>query len=434
MNNQRLYETFLELIKENTQASSKPSSVFEDQIIKKHKAAFMQNRNILIDPKTLIRIEAIKTPDIFDPIKEPEISFINKDDVSTFIEKDPDDYSACVLIDQEKIIIWIDSAMASDGLVIGGSKEIEDIPPGLKSQYINMPINPSVNFIHNAALIASKHRIFVYLPEKFQLPLPILFDINANQSGDYFPIHLVNLVASDAQGMESISMHSSGREQTQCLIELIVHNVIGRGARFDVVELQEFSKKNCDFIALEQTIVLSGAEFRKFSFDSGSESMIRNLSADLTEAGSSASITGVYSTSENQSFLFDTAQNHLASNTTSDLLFKGVLKGKANTLWKGNIFIEKGTHSANGYQMNNNLLLETSAKAESIPGLEILADDVRCSHGVTLSNINSDQLFYLKSRGIDEDSATALIVGGFFESTFSRVHSEFLLQEIRKKI
>jgi len=434
MNRRKLFKTFLKLIENDSQVPSLQLNALDGQIKKQHKALFLQNEKSLIDPKTLKRIEALRIPKKIDPINEPEISFMNDDEISTAIEKATEYYSACVLIDKASIKIWVNSAVADEGLVIEGSKDIEGIPFDLLSRCINMPTNSQMNFLHHAALIACKHRIIIYLPEKIKLRKPVLIDIRGNHSGGFFPIHVLNLSASDAQGKELISMQSSGLKQSQSLNELIIHNVIGTNSRFEVVELQDFPKKNCDFIAHEQAVVFSRAEYRKFIIDSGSEKVIRALSAELIEDGSSANITGLYTATENQSFFFDTAQNHLASNTTSDLLFKGVLKGNTNTLWKGNIFVEEGTHSADGYQMNNNLLLDTSAHTESIPGLEILTDDVRCSHGVTLSNIDRDQLFYLKSRGIDEVSAVALITNGFFESTFSRLKSEFFIQEIRNKI
>lgn len=138
--------------------------------------------------------------------------------------------------------------------------------------------------------------------------------------------------------------------------------------------------------------------------------------------------------SKEQAYFYDTAQNHCASDTTSDLLFKGVIGETGYAWWKGNILVEAGTTGANGYQANNNLMMDDTAKVESIPGLEIKTDDVRCSHGVTMGNVDKDQLFYLRSRGIGLEQAERLIVDGFLTDTLKRVSKEEFKNEISEKI
>ena len=121
-----------------------------------------------------------------------------------------------------------------------------------------------------------------------------------------------------------------------------------------------------------------------------------------------------------------TRQLHRQSNTFSDLLYKGVMGKDSFTSWKGNIIVEQGTRGANGYQANKNLIIDESAKLETIPCLEIKTDDVKCSHGVTVGNIDEDHLFYLQSRGMGKEEARQLIIAGFLESIRTRISNENL--------
>ena len=170
--------------------------------------------------------------------------------------------------------------------------------------------------------------------------------------------------------------------------------------------------------------------------DQGSAVTDRILDADLIGEGGSVIITGLYDSRNGQRFYYDTQQNHFASHTKSDLLFKGVLGKYAFSSWKGNILVSKNTIGTNGYQSNKNLIIDPSAKAESMPGLEILTDDVRCSHGVTMSNIDKEQMFYLQSRGINQKDAKKIIIEGFLSSAVKRIADkrtqEFILNSIEK--
>jgi Fe-S cluster assembly protein SufD len=105
----------------------------------------------------------------------------------------------------------------------------------------------------------------------------------------------------------------------------------------------------------------------------------------------------------------------------SDLLFKGALREHSRSVWQGMIYVAPGAQKTDGYQANRNLILDSNARADSIPGLEILADDVRCTHGATIGKIDPDQVFYLRSRGIPYKNAERLIVEGFFDPIMQRI-------------
>jgi Fe-S cluster assembly protein SufD len=142
---------------------------------------------------------------------------------------------------------------------------------------------------------------------------------------------------------------------------------------------------------------------------------------DLIGEGAVGRMSGFYFTDGNQHLDHDTQQNHLAPNTMSDLLFKGALKDQSRSVWQGMIYVAPVAQKTDGYQANRNLLLSRQARADSIPGLEIMADDVRCTHGATVGKIDPDELFYLRSRGINLPDAERLIVQGFFDPIMQRI-------------
>jgi Fe-S cluster assembly protein SufD len=135
-------------------------------------------------------------------------------------------------------------------------------------------------------------------------------------------------------------------------------------------------------------------------------------------------MSGFYFADHDQHLDHDTQQNHLAAHTTSDLLFKGALLENSRSVWQGMIYVAPGAQKTDGYQANRNLLLSKAARADSIPGLEILADDVRCTHGATVGKIDQDLVFYLVSRGIPRLEAERLIVEGFFDPIMQRIPFE----------
>ena len=154
------------------------------------------------------------------------------------------------------------------------------------------------------------------------------------------------------------------------------------------------------------------------------------MDIDLVEIGASAVINGAYLTDGDQHLDLDTQQNHLAPHTKSELIFKGALLGKSRTVWQGMVYVAPEGQKTDGYQTNNNLILSNLARADSIPGLEILADDVRCSHGATVGKIDEDQVFYLLSRGIPKQEAEKLLIEGYFNPAFSNIKSETLRERI----
>jgi Fe-S cluster assembly protein SufD len=195
---------------------------------------------------------------------------------------------------------------------------------------------------------------------------------------------------------------------------------VGENAELKFVELQSWGQHVWNF-SHERARVLAGGHL-DWIFGAVGSRVTKNFSdLDLVGEGAQGRMSGFYFTDGTQHLDHDTQQNHLAPRTTSDLLFKGALKGKSRSVWQGMIYVAPQAQKTDGYQANRNIILSDGARADSIPGLEILADDVRCTHGATVGKLEQEPLCYLKSRGIPQADAERLVVEGFFDPIMQRI-------------
>jgi Fe-S cluster assembly protein SufD len=132
-------------------------------------------------------------------------------------------------------------------------------------------------------------------------------------------------------------------------------------------------------------------------------------------------VNGVLFTEGSQHLSYHTLQHHQAPHCKSDFLYKAALQDQSRTVWRGMIKVDKGASKTDGYQRNDNLLLSRTARADSIPGLEINHDDVRCTHGSTSGKVDEELIFYAQCRGYTRKEAIRMIVSGFFQQIFDRI-------------
>ena len=137
-------------------------------------------------------------------------------------------------------------------------------------------------------------------------------------------------------------------------------------------------------------------------FGSGGGKVFQNTI--LEGDGAEGKVTGAYATRGRQHLDFDTTQEHAAANCTSDLAFRGILSDRSSSVWRGMIKVDPGAQQTDAFQECRNLLLSKRAHADAIPGLEILANDVRCTHAAAIAQIDKEQLFYLRTRPLAEPS------------------------------
>jgi Fe-S cluster assembly protein SufD len=154
----------------------------------------------------------------------------------------------------------------------------------------------------------------------------------------------------------------------------------------------------------------------------------------LVEPGARSQVNGVMFTRDRQHLVFNTLQHHIAPHCTSDFLYKTVLQDRSRTVWRGMIKVNEGAQKTDGYQRNDNLMLSDSARSDSIPGLEINADDVRCTHGSTSGRVDEELIFYAQSRGFTRAEAVRMIVTGFFQQIFDRITIESVREALSDAI
>ncbi len=208
---------------------------------------------------------------------------------------------------------------------------------------------------------------------------------------------------------------------------------VGDGASVELVNLQEWSGPMWHF-ATQRALVGRDARINWSESTLGGQLSRTRLEVLLEGTGSSAQLQSVILPSGRQHFAYHTVQHHLAEQTTSDLLFKGVLQEQARSVFQGLIKVAPGAQRTDAYQADRNLLLSDQARADSIPTLEIEANDVRCTHGATVSQIDEEELFYAMARGLPLRAAQRLIVEGFLESAIERVPIVGIRDRIRETI
>jgi Fe-S cluster assembly protein SufD len=204
---------------------------------------------------------------------------------------------------------------------------------------------------------------------------------------------------------------------------LVAELFVGEGAKLEYVSIQNLSRETWHF-ASHRATVGRDAELDWVAGGFGSKKGKIRIENDLAGQGGTSRVTGAYFADGAQHLDYDTLQRHIAPNTTSDFAFKGALRDKARAVWRGMIRVEEDAQKTNAYQENRNLLLSPDAHADSIPGLEIEANDVRCTHGATVSQVDRDELFYCMARGLSRGEAERLIVRGFYQEIFDRIELE----------
>ena len=204
-----------------------------------------------------------------------------------------------------------------------------------------------------------------------------------------------------------------------CLLNASAELVVGDGARLRYVCGQGLAEQAWVFGAQHATVGRD-ARLDWVALGFGSRSGHVLMQTRLAGQGAEARVTGAYATRAGQHIDFDTTQEHAAPNTTSDLAFRGVLTGRSSAVWKGNIIVDPGAQKTDAFQDSRNLLLSKRAHADSIPGLEIQANDVRCTHAAAVAQVDAEQLFYLRSHGMPEADAKRLVIEGFLAALVER--------------
>jgi Fe-S cluster assembly protein SufD len=261
--------------------------------------------------------------------------------------------------------------------------------------------------------------VLVYVPSGTRVSEPIQIEVPVDSSGAAINWRTL-IVLEDGAEAEVWEHWSSPADDVDAVLNSVVELAVGQAATLRYVNTQDISEKAWIF-ATQRAQVERDARLDWTALGFGSMRGKVRMDTKLAGPGSEARVTGGYAGGTGQHLDYDTTQEHAAPNTNSDLAFRGVLAAGATAVWRGMIKVDPGAQQTDAFQESRNLLLSPEAHADAIPGLEILADDVRCTHAAAIAQVDKEQLFYLTSRGLDPAAAKSLIIEGFLESLVERL-------------
>jgi len=259
----------------------------------------------------------------------------------------------------------------------------------------------------------------VYVPRGKRLEAPAL--IAAVQDADASALSFRTLIVLE-EGAEAEVWEQwiSTDSNPDSLFNTVTEIWVGPGANLRYVTAQGLSERSWVF-GTQRAEVERDASLDWVALGFGSARGKVRMETRLAGQGSNARVTGAYAGNGTQHLDFDTTQEHAAENTTSDLAFRGVLEESATAVWRGMIRVDPGAQQTDAFQESRNLLLSKQAHADAIPGLEIEANDVRCTHAAAVAQIDAEQLHYLRSHGLADEEAKRLIIEGFLEALVERL-------------
>ena len=259
---------------------------------------------------------------------------------------------------------------------------------------------------------------FVYVPRGVVVEQPISLRSVQAKSGTLLHQRTLIVLEEGAQA-EVWEQYLSGDAEIDGVFNVITELVVSDNAHLRYVCGQALSEKSWIFGA-QRAEVARDASLDWVALGFGSARGRVRMETRLGGEGADARVTGAYATHGRQHIDFDTTQEHAAPNTTSDLAFRGVLQGRSTAVWKGNIIVDPGAQKTDAFQESRNLLISKRAHADAIPGLEIQANDVRCTHAAAVAQVDPEQLFYLRSHGLDDEVAKRLVIEGFLAALVER--------------
>ena len=272
----------------------------------------------------------------------------------------------------------------------------------------------------------------LHVPKGVKVEVPLRVNIRMSEAEQADLSHTL-IIAEEGSEVVLLEDNLSTDSEASGLHNGAVEIFAGQNANVTYVQIQRWNRQVWNF-ASHRAMVARDAQLCWVSATFGSRLSKINQAIVLEGAGCHAQMVGLAFTDARQHLDVSTAQEHISPHTTSDLLYRAVLKDRAQTAWGGNIYVYPSANHTDAYQKNDNLLLSERAHADTLPGLEIQAHEVRCTHGATAGKIDADQVFYLMSRGLPYAQAEKLIVDGFFQPVMERIPLESVQEELSMSI
>ena len=364
-----------------------------------------------LDLETLSLSEAETAPD--DPSAWPER-------LRATMDEDHEASGHIVFIDGHVVHADLDSDLASQGVVLKSLHEAVDSHAELVQEHLAteaLPPEEGKFASLNAALWVDG--IFLFVPKGVQLELPIRVTRWLSEAGTAY-MSRVLIVAENHSQVSYVDEVVSNDFTKQMFTSTAAEVIAKDGAQVQFVSVQRLGRGSF-YHSVQRTLANRDATLDTLNVGLGASVSRVDLNAQLLGPGATSDMLGLYFGDGSQHFDFNTSQDHTVPNTSSDLLYKGALDGASRSVFRGIIRVHEGAQRTDAYQTNRNLLLSNAARADSLPNLEIEADDVKCSHGATVGELDADAKFYLMSRGLDRVQAERLVVLGFLGEVLARL-------------
>ena len=272
----------------------------------------------------------------------------------------------------------------------------------------------------------------LHVPKGLRVEVPLRVYIKMAEAQQADLSHTL-IIAEAGSQVAILEDNLSTDETTSGLHSGAVEIFAGQNATVTYVQVQHWNRHVWNF-ASHRAIVDRDAQLYWVTAAFGGRLNKINQAVALEGIGCNAQMLGLSFTDARQHLDVSTAQEHVSPHTSSDLLYRTVLKDRSQTAWGGNIYVYPDANYTDAYQKNDNLVLSERAHADTLPGLEIQAHEVRCTHGATAGKIDPEQVFYLMSRGIPYAQAEKLIVDGFFEPVMERIPLESVQKELSELV
>jgi Fe-S cluster assembly protein SufD len=275
---------------------------------------------------------------------------------------------------------------------------------------------------HNVGLL-------IQIPDGVVLDKGVLIRYAMATEGAALVPRVVVVAGSQSQATVAEVMESPDGLGMLCIPTHEVY--VGAAARLKMIALQEWGDAACQ-IGSDMARVERDAQIDWITLNFGTRASKLKFGSDVAGEGSSAELDGLFFCDGDQHVDQKTLQIHSAANTYSRLLYKGAVQDRGHSVYQGVIQARPGAIKVDAYQTNNNLVLNDGAQADTIPGLLIDADDLKCSHGATIGNLDPDQLFYLRARGLSKAEARRILVLGFFDQVGDRIPYAYIRRRVHE--
>ncbi|MEP3479482.1 MAG: Fe-S cluster assembly protein SufD [Fuerstiella sp.] len=397
------------------------------------KAAYAQYEQLLaaeLDPEEFKRVDLrVFNAGKFRPSAEPS----DTSAVSTLLANETEYGGSIGHVDGQMTHSNFSEEIQAKGVLFGDLQTLlTDNRELLEPYFLKQAVKPDADRFSawHAAFWTSGTLLYVPRGVVVDIPLHSLIAHTKNGIADFG--HTLVIVEDEAQA--TLLEETTSASETDAGLHVgCVELIVGKHANLRYVQLQNWNQNTWHFAhqggnvdsqgSLQWTVVGLGSKLSHIHQD-----------INLNGRASTAEVNGVTFTSDRQKISYYTQQHHRQQGTHSDLLYKEVLRDDSRVIWRGMIKVDEAAQQTDGYQRSDALMLSRDARCDSIPGLEIEADDVRCTHGATTGQVDEEQIFYAKSRGISQKEAMHMIVEGFFQQVYDRIPVEIVRETLSRTV